>query len=72
MSTERDVGGASSEAMPTTRGDAGSPMPIGSCEHCGRDILAPQDILVWSEDHTYHQVCYQQVVEQQIAGTVAV
>jgi hypothetical protein len=52
--------------------DRSATMAIGRCEHCGADILAPQDILVWAEDHTFHQPCYQQVVERRIAGTVAV
>jgi hypothetical protein len=39
-------------------------LPIGTCERCGRDILAPQEVLVWAEDHTYHQVCYHALLEQ--------
>lgn len=37
---------------------------IGSCEQCGDDIFAPQQVLVWSEEHTYHQGCYQALLEQ--------
>lgn len=47
-------------------------MPIGQCEHCGRDILAPQDMLVWAEDHTYHQACYQSLVSERISSEIAV
>ncbi len=45
-------------------------MPIGQCEFCGGDILAPQDTLVWAEDHTYHQNCYQAHLEEQITEEV--
>lgn len=34
-------------------------MPIGECEYCGHDIVAPSDILVWAEDRSFHQTCYQ-------------
>ncbi len=47
-------------------------MPIGQCEFCGRDIVAPQDVLVWAEEHTYHRDCYQTVVSERISNEVAV
>jgi hypothetical protein len=46
-------------------------MPIGQCDHCGRDIVAPQDVLVWAEDRTYHKDCYRERLEEQITVEVA-
>ncbi|HVL82513.1 MAG TPA: hypothetical protein VM840_13065 [Actinomycetota bacterium] len=35
------------------------PKVIGSCAFCGRDIAAPGDVLVWVDEESYHQPCYQ-------------
>jgi hypothetical protein len=47
-------------------------MPIGQCEHCGQDILAPYQTLVWTEDHTFHQDCYRAHLERLISEEVVV
>jgi hypothetical protein len=47
-------------------------MPIGQCEFCGQDILAPDDVLVWSEEHSYHEQCYRSFLEQRISGEILV
>lgn len=47
-------------------------MPIGQCEYCGHEIVAPRDVLVWVDEHSYHQRCYQELVEQQISSEVNV
>lgn len=39
-------------------------MPIGECELCGLEILAPRDVLVWADEHTYHQGCHQALLER--------
>ena len=33
--------------------------PIGVCSFCGHDIVAPADVLVWVDDESFHQACYQ-------------
>lgn len=32
---------------------------IGECAFCGHEIVAPADVLVWADDASYHQACYQ-------------
>lgn len=41
-------------------------LSIGTCERCGLDILAPHEVLVWAEEHTYHQPCYHALLEGQL------
>ena len=33
--------------------------PIGVCSFCGHDIVAPTDVLVWADEESFHQACYQ-------------
>ena len=39
--------------------EANGHTPIGQCDFCGRDIVAPSQVLVWADDRSYHQDCYQ-------------
>lgn len=41
-------------------------MPIGECELCGLEILAPRDVLVWADDHMYHQSCHQMLLTKDV------
>lgn len=47
-------------------------MPIGVCEFCWREIVAPRDMLVWAEEHSYHQRCYRVLLEERLAGEALV
>ena len=61
---DRDVGGADYLAMtrpvelPSVTSRPAAKI-IGSCAFCGRDIAAPADVLVWADEESYHQPCYQ-------------
>lgn len=47
-------------------------MPIGECAHCGLEIVAPHDIVVWVEGSSFHRTCYDLRVANDIAAQVSI
>lgn len=47
-------------------------MPIGECERCGKEIIAPRDVLVWADEHTYHKECYRKLLQERYNDEVIV
>lgn len=41
--------------------------PIGVCSFCGEDIVAPTDVLVWVDEESFHQACYQSHLARRMA-----
>lgn len=59
------------EYLPRMSSTGESMTVIGTCELCGRDILAPQDTLVEVDEHAYHLECHRAIERREVAELVA-